>query len=253
MVNKEWYFHCIGTIQVEAMKPTHHTTVRHARSVLGPGTLSTVLVGLTLAAGLVGAGCGPSPTVMPDAAVDAATANPGITIAWRLSQQLPYLAADRELLEVKLRMKSLRMVGDSAPDDGRTNKQQFDLKWKAASAPASTEFDKAPIGNYTSVKTRLDGDAASSFELSGRALMNGIWYPFEIEDSQVYLQTLPVAVTLVPERGQLIQITANVKAAVDIVDFSLFQNDSGKLELKSGPELEKVRALMLTAFSVSQQ
>lgn len=225
------------------MKPTHHTTVRYARSVL-----STV----ALAAALAGA-CGPSPTGTPDASVDANTEEPGITIAWHLSQSLPYLGADRELLEVKLRMKSLRMVGDTAPDDVRTNKQQFDLKWKGDASPEPTKFDKAPIGNYSSVKTRLDGDAAASFELSGRAMVNGIWYPFEIEDSQVYSQTLPVSVMLEPNSGQLIHITANVKAVIDTVDFTQFQNEAGKLELSSGPELEKVRAFMINTFNITQQ
>lgn len=231
------------------MKTTHHTTVRYARSVLGTVALLVASAGATMG----GVGCGPAPTGTPDAAVDAATLEPGLTIAWHLSQQLPYLAADRELLEVKLRMKSLRMVGDSAPDDVRTNKQQFDLKWKETSSPDPTKFDKAPLGSYTSVKTRLDGDAAASFELEGRALVNGIWYPFEIEDSQVYSQTLPIAVTLEPDRGQLLHVTANVKAVIDTVDFSLFKNEAGKLELSSGPELEKVRVLMINTFSITQQ
>lgn len=233
------------------MKPTHHTTVRYARSVLGTVALVAALAGATMSS----VGCGPSPTGTPDGPTDtdATPLKPGITIAWHLSQQLPYLTADRELLEVKLRMKSLRMVGDTAPDDVRTNEQQFDLKWKADASPDPTKFDKAPIGNYTSVKTRLDGDAAASFELSGRALVNGIWYPFEIEDSQVYSQTLPVMVTLEPDRGELVHLTANVKAVIDAVDFSQFQNESDKLELSSGPELEKVRMLMINTFSVTQQ
>jgi hypothetical protein len=221
------------------MKPIHHTTVRYARSVLGTVAFAAALV----------AACGPSPTGTPDAN----TADPGLTIAWHLSQSLPYLGADRELLQVKLRMKSLRMVGDTAPDDVRTNKQQFDLKWKADASPDPTKFDKAPIGVYTSVKTRLDGDAAASFEIQGRAFVNGVWYPFEIEDSQVYSQTLPVTVVLEPGSGQLINVTANVKAVIDTVDFAQFQNELGKLELSSGPELEKVRALMISAFSITQQ
>ena len=231
------------------MKPTHHTTMRLARSMLGLVATSVTLGGASASS----VGCGPSPLGTPDAAVDAAPAEPGLTIAWRLSQQLPYRAADRELLEVKLRMKSLRMVGDSAPDDTRTNKQQFDLKWEGSSEPDPTRFDKAPVGNYSSVKNRLDGDAAASFELEGRALLDGIWYPFEIEDSQVYSQTLPVAVTLEPDRGQLLHITANVKAVIDAVDFSLFDNESGRLELSSGPELDKVRTLMKTTFSITQR
>ena len=239
------------------MKPTHHTTMRHARSVLGTIARPAAMV---LAVALVGAvmcsvGCGPPPTETPDAApdTDATQLEAGITIAWHLSQQLPYLAADRELHEVKLRMKSLRLVGDSAPDDVRTNKQQFDLKWKETSSPDPTKFDKAPLGSYTSVKTRLDGDADASFELSGRAMVNGTWYPFVIEDSQVYSQTLPVTVTLEPDRGQLVSLTANVKAVLDAVDFSLFDNDSGKLELSSGSELEKVRVLMINTFSNNQR
>ncbi|MBP9086773.1 MAG: hypothetical protein KBG15_11680 [Kofleriaceae bacterium] len=208
---------------------------------------------LLIGAGVGGAACGASPPGTPDAAGDATTVKPGLTIAWHLSQPLPYLGTDRELLQVKLRMKTLRMVGDTAPDDVRTTKEQFDLKWKTTSEPDPTQFEKAPIGNYTSVKTRLDGDAAASFELEGRALVNGIWYPFEIEDSQVYSQTLPIAVTLDPDHGQLVHITANVKAVIDTVDFSLFQNDQGKLELRSGPELDKVRALMINTFSITQQ
>lgn len=233
------------------MKTTHHTTVGYARSVLGTAAMAAALVGV----GLGSSGCGPSPIEPADASpdTDAVPLKPGITMAWHLSQQLPYLAADRELFDVKLRMKSLRMVGDTAPDDVRTNKQQFDLKWKADASPDPTKFDKAPIGNYSSVKTRLDGDAAASFELSGRALVNGIWYPFEIEDSLVYSQTLPVMVTLEPDRGELVHLTANVKAVIDAVDFSQFQNESDKLELSSGPELEKVRMLMINTFSITQQ
>lgn len=220
------------------MRSLAHTPACYARSMLAAAALLTA--------------CGPS-TASPDAAVDAAPTAPGLTVKWHLSGEFPYLASDRELTKIELRVKSLRMVGDSAPDDSRTNKAQFRLEWEDGGVPSDVRFSQAPLGAYTAVKTRLDGDASNSFKLEGRALVNGTWYPYELEDSIVYSQTLPISVELTPDNGQIIHITANFRALIDNVDFSQLDNDFGKLEFRAGTELNKARAVMSNVFAITQQ
>lgn len=227
------------------MTNLHHTQARYARSVLAAAAL-------LVAPAMALVGCGPG-TESPDAPLDAPAASPGLTVQWHLAGAFPYIAADRELTKIELRMKSLRMVGDSAPDDARTNKAQFKLEWKENKAPDAVQFSQAPIGQYTAVKTRLDGDAVESFKLEGRAMVNGIWYPYELEDFIVYSQTMPIAVALTPDNGQIIHITANFRALIDSVDFSLLESDFGKLEFSPGTELNKARAIMSNVFAITQQ
>lgn len=224
------------------MRNQQHTPARYARCVLAAAAL--------LAAPAMG--CGPG-TETPDAPVDATPAAPGLTVKWHLAGAFPYVAADRELTHIELRMKSLRMVGDSAPDDARTNKTQFRLEWENGREPSDVRFSQAPIGAYTAVKTRLDGDASESFKLEGRALVNGTWYPYELEDSLVYSQSLPIAAELTPDSGQIIHITANFRALIDTVDFSQLENDLGKLEFRPGTELNKARTFMSNVFAITQQ
>jgi hypothetical protein len=222
-----------------------HSTCRNAKRVL---------VASFLAAGSMLVACGTTPSGSPDAStdVDAAKQPAGLTVNWALSQPLPTKLADRELTAVGLRMKSLRFVGDVAPDDARCNRMQLTLIWNATSSPESVRFEQAPVGPYSDIKTRIDGDAFASFEIYGRALVAGSWIDFEVEDTSTITQTIPVNVTVTPDKGQAVTLAADWVAILNSLDFSKFDNEGVKLELRSGSELSKVRGQISKMFSIKR-
>ena len=87
----------------------------------------------------------------------------GLHFAWYPDPVPPgEVEDDLRIDDVRLELRQLRVVGDAAPDDPRTSRDDLRLEWKdGAPAPAPLRFDTAPLGMYCSRSARAMGSGRS--------------------------------------------------------------------------------------------
>ena len=195
----------------------------------------------------------------PDAPVGSA----GLVLEFR---GVPALSADlggtwdAELDEVRLDLENVRAVGDAAPGDERTSRDQLRLEWwgerdgdggdDGQNDPVVVTFDQAPPGLYSNVFAelvtyRMEGSVVVDVEGGGER-------DFKIDDdpSPGIAISIPLGgVTL--EAGETRRVTIEVSCAAAVVDtpWDQVEEDSGDLVVDDGsPEITAVRQAMQAAF-----
>lgn len=166
---------------------------------------------------------------MPDAMVDGGTR--GLAVRWRAVPSIPTgnLPSVREL---KLHVRSFKVIGDAAPGDAATSKSNFDIEWKSNDDPKALEFPQAPAGKYAKIDIVIRGeDGKDGVKITGMALRDAVLRPYEIEDDAQLSVSVPLAAdtTLRPGGTLTLGLRMDLDAVVRGLDFSAAREDDDKL------------------------
>lgn len=195
----------------------------------------------------------------PDAAVGSA----GLVLELR---GIPALSAELEgdfeavLEEVRIDLENIRAVGDAAPGDERTSRDELRLEWKGESdgdggdeadnEPVVVTFDQAPPGLYSNVFAEV-----KSYRLRGELeLAEDTERDFEIDDqpSTPLAISIPLGgVTL--EVGETRRVIIEVSCADAVLDVpwdQVEEEEEGSLVVDAESEfIGAVHDAMQAAFS----
>lgn len=194
----------------------------------------------------------------PDAAVGAA----GLVLEFR---GIPALSASLGgefspvLEEVRIDLENVRAVGDAAPGDSRTSRDELRLEWRgegdddggeeADNQPVVVTFDQAPPGLYSNVFAEV-----KSYRLRGEVEpVEDTEREFEIADepSTELAISIPLGgVDLEAGESRRVVIEVSCSAAVLDVPWDQVGEEEGELVVDAeSPEIGGVRAAMQAAFT----
>ena len=192
----------------------------------------------------------------PDAPVAGAA---GLTLQFRGVPPLPANldgAFEPRLDWVRIDLENVRAIGDSAPGDERTTRDELSLAWSAGDGdddependPVVVSFDQAPPGLYSHVLVQL-----THYQLEGTVDIEDNDRDFDIDDTPSSPLAISIAlggVTL--EAGETRQLTIDVACGAAVVDtpWDQVEPEDGDLEVgSSSPHIGGIRARMESAFS----
>lgn len=197
----------------------------------------TLAIGLCLLA-VSQMGCPGQEPDMPDAMVDGGTQ--GLAVRWRAVPSIP-TSNIPSVRELKLRVRSIKVIGDAAPGDAATTKNNLDLEWKSSEDPKALEFPQAPAGKYAKIDIVIRGDVGKEgVQITGMAMRNAVLHPYEIEDdAQLSVSVpLPADTTLRPGGLLTLKLRMDLDAVVRGLDFNAAREDDDKLIIdEETPEL----------------
>jgi len=155
------------------------------------------------------------------ASPDAAPAAGGLTFAWRAVPAIPGdLGGDVVVDEAGLVLRDLRVFGDAATGDARTNVAMATLIWDGLGQPATIGFPVAPPGLYSALEMRADGGIDDSLTIHGHARQAGVVVPFELEVDGAIAIAVPLELELEVGRGAAVRIDVDLGAVVGAVDWA---------------------------------
>ncbi|MCE9574286.1 MAG: hypothetical protein K8W52_14155 [Deltaproteobacteria bacterium] len=201
---------------------------------------------LVAASLLVGACTGAAPPGAPDAAAAAG----GLTFAWRAVPAIPGdLGGDVVVDAAGLVLRDLRVFGDAATGDARTNVAMVTLIWDGLGQPATVGFPVAPPGLYSALEMRADGGIDDSLTIHGHARQGDVVYPFELEVDGAVAIAVPLELELDVGRGAAVRVDVDLGAVVGTVDWAQVPVDAAGVlrheEIDAGP----ASAALARAFS----
>lgn len=164
---------------------------------------------------------------------------------------------EAELDRVRIDLESVRAIGDAAPGDERTTRDELRLEWRggeddgegAENDPVLVSFNEAPPGLYSHILAqvthyRLEGQV--ELELDGE-------HDFDIDDTPDSPLALTIqlgGVTL--EAGETRQITIDVSCGAAVLDTpwdEVTPDGEGDLNVNDdSPQIGPIRTSMDTAF-----
>lgn len=189
---------------------------------------------------------------MPDAMIDGGTQ--GLTVRWRAVPTIP-TGNTPSVRELKLRLRSLKVIGDAAPGDAATTKNNLDLEWKSSNPPNVLTFPQAPAGKYAKIDIIIRGeDGKDGVKIIGMALRNGTLHPYEIEDDAQLSVSVPLGAdtTLRPGGMLTLGLRIDIDTVVRDLDFGAAREDDDKLIIDDEtPELlAAVRTALTSAIRI---
>jgi hypothetical protein len=174
---------------------------------------------------------------------------------------VPTLTADldgefrAQLEQVRIDLENVRAVGDAAPGDERTTREELRLEWRGAddddpdeNDPVVVSFNEAPPGLYSNVYAEL-----ISYRLQGTVEVADNERDFEIVDqpgSPLAISIPLGGVTL--EAGETRHLFIEVSCAAAVVDTpwdQVSEEDGELLVDHESPQIDGVRDDMEAAFS----
>ena len=196
------------------------------------------------------AGCPTGDPVEPDGRPDGGPGNGGLTIRFTSDQLVPgEVADDRQLDEVRFRADSVRAIGDAAPGDARTTRNDYDLRWHDSDTPEPIFFEAAPVGMYSSVEVRLEGSGGDddAFEIDGQALVEAVWHDFEITGSDPLTIMIPTSTELAIGGTATIEIDVDLASIIAGINFNELPQVEGLIEIDG--DTTEMRTLVRNAFT----
>lgn len=183
----------------------------------------------------------------------------GLTLRFRSEQVLP-TTDEPTVEEAELALRSVRVIGDAAPGDSSTTRERVRLEFRGDDTPDALRFDQAPPGKYAKIDVVLrgwdgdgGGDDGGSFEITGRARVNGTLYEYEIHDDAQLSASIPLPeATMLPPGGELgLEVRVDLREVVRTLAFSSITPREGKLRIdESTPAvLQAARAALMAAMS----
>jgi hypothetical protein len=197
-----------------------------------------VAVAVAVAIAIVGlclAGCPGTDPAAPDGSPQG---DSGLMLIWKSTPSIPgMVTGDVTIDRVVLRLRSLRAIGDAA-GEGKTTRNQVELRWSKDEAPAKLVFDQAPAGKYSSIDVSVGGDGddddGESYEIAGTARAgNGGIAPYQIQDdAEISISVkLPGSTELAAGGTLAITLVLSSKELVGGIDFSKIPLDDGVLKI----------------------
>jgi hypothetical protein len=224
---------------------------------LGLVPVSTVACAFAALAGACGAGDsggGPDAAIDQDGDLlppDAAAAASGLGFEFHSDPELPGeiegSGTKALLVSTTIDLVSVRAIGDSAPGDERTTRDELELEWEKTSTLALW-FADAPPGIYSSLLASV-----TAFTLVGTVEVRGDVYPFLIEDeppSPLSVSVALMGVRLDAGADELVTIDVDLDDVVKEVDWPSLEPGPGGVLLVDDDydEIDKVRTEMADAF-----
>lgn len=203
-------------------------------------------------AGLLSA-CHTDDTAVPDAPATDTTA---MTVQWATKPgSWPGVIKDGITVDsARFAFDSLRVIGDAGPGDLRTTARTFETRWeKDRDPPTTLVFADAPTGLYSQVALQLDGHLVdNSWEIRGTIQIDGNDVEYRIEDDAALPVTLSIDKMKSPASAVQVTVSIDFVHAIDSVDFSKLEYDSGHLELDSGSAaMVEFRKKLAESFSAT--
>lgn len=148
---------------------------------------------------------------------------------------------------------SLRVVGDAGPGDPRTTASGFMVRWDDNTTPSDLTFSDAPTGLYSQVSMAIDGHLSTeTFEIRGHVNVNGTDYEYQIEGDNSVAVTVAIDKTLMPPATATVTLQINFKHALDALDFTTLEIESGRIELSDGdPQMPVFRQKLVESFEIT--
>ena len=174
-------------------------------------------------------GCPGEDTGTPDGGTDGGTQ--GLTLRWRAVPGVPSGEDNPNVTRATFRIRSLKIIGDAAPGDAATSRENLELEWRSGKAPTPLLFDQAPPGKYAKIDLIFRGDGKDTYELSGMARRNGTDYPYELEDSGQFSISVPLpsSTTLAPGGSLTLGVRIDIRDIVKDLNFDNARLEAGKL------------------------
>jgi hypothetical protein len=157
--------------------------------------------------------------------------------------------------EMRVWLRDVRAIGDSAPGDSRTSLAYADLDYRPDRDPTAIQFPLAPPGRYSSLDARLgqvSGGGNNGYELRGHVVVGGKTYELHVSDQDA---TDPISVAL---GGLPVEGTTVVGVRLDLsflgrLDWSqAVHGGNDKIELdSSSPFTAQVRAGVIAAWTLA--
>lgn len=199
-----------------------------------------------------GGGGADGPPVDRDAGpsdIDAPPAGVGLELDFVTLQTLPAAASGVQIDEVRLWLRDVRVIGDSAPGDSRTSLAQLELDFEPGRSPAPVSFPQAPPGNYSQLAARFGrSDGSQSFELQGTVTIAGQPHELEIKDDNIADVSVALSVSV---ETQAVAVTVALDLSfLGSIDWSSAPQDgNGRIQLEDGgPIVDSVRAGLAAGF-----
>jgi hypothetical protein len=181
--------------------------------------------------------------------------NAALVFQWRsLPTPEGEVGDNMSLKEVRLPLRDVRAIGDSAPGDERTSVATLDLRWKDGVAPRPLAFSTAPPGLYSRFEFSVQSPNNDGYVLQGEVTPHGTTtrWKYEIHDKQALPISLDLG-NLALDVGEIemLEITVDLGAVLEVVDWSVFAPPDGRVEIdEDDPQMGAIRAKLASAFSV---
>lgn len=172
--------------------------------------------------------------VTPDGRPDA-TLMGGLTVRFIATESpLPLAPADdRNLSRVQLQAASVRAIGDAAPGGPETTRTDYEMDWHESDAPNAIAFDAAPVGLYSSVEVRLEGEGGDDdgFLIEGEALREATFQPYRIVGNEPLTITIPTSTRLEAGVMATIRIDVDLASIIDGINFAEWPFENGAIQV----------------------
>jgi hypothetical protein len=178
-----------------------------------------------------------------------------LAFTWAVSPAPPANVGPKlAISEVRLALRDVRAIGDSATGDDRTSVGALDLKWGEDSPPPMTlSMPLAPPGLYSQFEFRIQGSTGVGYELKGTFIRgNDPPVAFEIHDSQFLPISLALeGLSLDVGETRTIEIRLDVAYVLDAIDWgALADEQDGAIEIdETNPHIGEVRTAIAAAYS----
>jgi hypothetical protein len=187
---------------------------------------------------------------------DGATGQAGLILEFRSTPPVPADLGgewDAELEEVRFDLRNVRAVGDAAPGDERTSREELRLDWRdgedddGRSDPVQVVFNQAPPGLYSYVLAQVD-----DYRISGTCEVTDSEYDYDIDDQPSSLDiTIELGgLNLEPGTTRTVVIDVSVASAVVDTDWAAVEPEDGELEIDhESDQIEAIRQRVVAGFS----
>jgi hypothetical protein len=153
--------------------------------------------------------------------------------------------------EVRVFLRNVRAIGDSAPGDSRTSRASLELEWHEGSFPPPLAFPLAPPGLYSRLEATLGGEE-QHYDLRGTAtLADSSVHPFEVsgEESRA---AVSITLTGLMVNDDVVVATISLDLSfLAAVDWDAVWQERGELKIggEEDPRSAAITAALANAFT----
>jgi len=200
---------------------------------------------------------GPSPVDSGGGAADGPpVGSAGLTFRFSANPALPQVATNVSVDEIRIWLREIRALGDSAPGDSRTSLAEGDLDLRTDRAPAPFAFPLAPPGIYSAFDVVLGqvggGGDDKGYEIRGHVTIGGQAFELDVVDTEASEAIKVDLGGLRVEDATTVTIRINLDFLGDI-DWASAPRDNDKIVLRAGDTTTQAisAGMMTSVFSLA--